>query len=318
MFVESARPHTLGPVTGEFQVFWGRLQESEYFDFDPDNDRRVLTGAMASFRPGALDDLHIGAGYLHSQTWGPGTGVADAALGAYTGVDRDSAGLPRDLRLLALFMRWTGAPGGFEVYGEWARQDTWSQWVRMLNPVDAAQAYTLGVQRVVRRGDTAVRLSAEISHLSDDVSHRDLGRGLQTYYVSPHVPQGHTHEGQLLGAPIGPGSEAQFIGLDVFWRAGRTGLSVERVRYDDDAYYAVWAQVHGPHGHDTELTVRLDQVVATRSFSIEAELGYSIRYSRALLGLVNFNFPGYVYREDNNLGVRLTGRWHGQAPSREW
>src|SRR5690606_21075039 len=124
-------------------------------------------------------------------------------IAPFAGLDPDSAGLPRDLRLLGLFMRWAAAPAGFEVYGEWARQDSWRQWVRLLNPVDAAQAYTLGAQQTVRRGDVAVRLSAEISHLSDALAHRDVGRGMNTYYVSTAVTQGHTHRGQLLGAPIG-------------------------------------------------------------------------------------------------------------------
>ena len=307
-FIESARAHDVLIGSAEFQLFWGRLEESDYFDYDPDNDRRALAGVSAILRPAGLEGLYIGAGHLHMQTWGPGTSAGDVVLGPYTGIAADSAGLPRDMRLFTLFMRWASAPAGMEVYGEWARQDSWKQWVRLLNPVDAAQAYTLGLQKVIRRGGTAIRVSAEFSHLSDALAHPDLGRGLNTYYVSPHVTQGHTHRGQLLGAPIGPGSESQFIGTEVFWRYGGTGLSIERVRYDDDAYYATWAQIHGPHGHDTEMSFRASHLLALQNFSINAEVGYSFRYSRSLLGLYHSSFPDYPYRRDENIVLRLTGR----------
>ena len=308
VFIESARPRDVWLGDAEFQLFLGRLEESDYFDYDRDNDRRALAGVLATLRPRGLDGLYLGAGHLHMQTWSANTSTGDLLFGPYTGLDPDSSGLPRDLRLFTLFMRWASAPTGLEVYGEWARQDSWRQWLRLLNPVDAAQAYTLGLQKVTRRGDTAIRFSAEVSHLSDALSHPDLGRGLNTYYVSPHVPQGHTHRGQLLGAPIGPGSESQFIGTDVFWRYGRSGLSIERVRYDDDAYYAVWASIHGPHGHDTEMSFRAAHLYATPLFSVEAEVGYSFRYSRSLLGLHHSNHPGFPYRRDENVALRLSGR----------
>src|SRR5690606_34380342 len=129
----------------------------------------------------------------------------------------------------------------------------------------------------------------------DAIAHADLGRWQQTIYASSQVVHGHTHRGQLLGAPIGPGSEAQFIGADVFWDHGRSSLSVERVRYDDDAYYAVWGAIHGPHGHDTEISVRGGHLLTHPAFSVEAEIGYSFRYSRDFIGIHHGNFPGFPY-----------------------
>ncbi|HEX6132519.1 MAG TPA: hypothetical protein VFZ24_00965 [Longimicrobiales bacterium] len=316
VFLESARPVDIGIGHAELQLFWGRLSESDHFDRDPDNDHRAMGGIMGVIRPRGLDGLYLGVAHLHTQTWSPETDAIDILTAPVRGAGVDSAGLPRNLRLFGLFARWAGVPGGFEVYGEWARQDTWEQWVRLLNPVDAAQAYTLGLQKLVRRGDGAVRFSAEVSHLSDALAHRDLGRGLITYYVSPQVTQGHTHRGQLLGAPIGPGSEAQFIGADVFWSGGRSSFSIERVRYDDDAYYAVWGAVHGPHGHDTEMSFRAGHLWGSGSFAVEGEVGYSFRYNRSLLGLHHGNSPDFPYRRDENIGLRLHGRW--TPPVRIW
>ncbi|HSJ32640.1 MAG TPA: capsule assembly Wzi family protein [Longimicrobiales bacterium] len=316
VFVESDGARDIWIGDAEFQLFLGRLAESDYFDHDPDNDHRALSGMIVTLRPRGLDGLYLGAARLHTQVWDDATATDDVLLGAFTGVDADSSGQSRDMQLLSLFMRWAAAPGGFEVYGEWARQDRWKEWIRLLNPVDALQAYTLGLQKVVRRGQTAVRLSAEISHLSDALAHADVGRWQQTLYASTAVVQGHTHRGQLLGAPIGPGSESQFIGADVFWGQGRSSLSVERVRYDDDAYYAVWGAIHGPHGHDAEISVRAGHLLTRSAFSLEAEAGYSFRYSRDFIGLHHVNSPDFPYERETNYSLRLTGRW--MPPELSW
>jgi hypothetical protein len=308
LFLETSRPRDVLLGMAELQLFWGRLAESDYFDRDPDNDHRLLSAALVTLRPHGLEGLYLGVSRLHSQTWSRHTSADDLFLGPFTGLGPDASGFPRDLRLYGLFMRWAAAPGGFEVYGEWARQDDWRQWLRLRSRTDASQAYTLGLQKIVRRGDNAVRLSAEVSSLADNLAHADVGRGVTTFYVSPYVVQGHTHRGQLLGAPIGPGSEAQFIGADLFWSRGRSSLSVERVRYDDDAYYATWYPQHRWDGHDTELSFRAGHLLVVTAFSIEAEIGYSMRYNRALLGLGPvFSFP---YRRDTNVGLRLSGRWN--------
>ena len=315
-FIESARPHDVWIGDAEVQLFWGRLTESDYFDFDPDNDHRALAGTAVTLRPRGLDGLYLGAAYLHMQGWHDGTSISDLLAGPWAGLGPDSSGLPQDLRMLGVFMRWASAPDGFEVYGEWARQDAWEQWFRLTTPLDAPQAFSLGLQKIVRRGTNAVRLSAEISHLSDPLADRNVGRGIHTYYVSPHVTQGHTHRGQLLGAPIGPGSEAQFIGADVFWGRGRSTFSIERVRYDEDAFYAVWGQNQAPHGLDTELSFRGGHLLALPSFSVEAQVGYSFRYSRSLLGLHHVNAPDFPYRRDDNYQLRISGRW--QPPRSTW
>jgi hypothetical protein len=318
VFVESARPRDVWIGDAEFQILVGRLSESDYFDYNPDNDHRALSGLVLTLRPRGLLGLYVGAARLHSQMWNGDTPAGDILIGPFAGLDADSAGQPRDMRLFSLFLRWAASPGGLEVYGEWARQDTWKPWVRLFNAVDAPQAYSLGLQKVVRRGDNALRLSAEFSHLSDALAHADVGRWLTTFYASPYVVQGHTHRGQLLGAPIGPGSESQFLGGDLFWSQGKSSLSVERVRYDDDAYYSVWGNHHGPHGHDTELSFRGGHLLARRNFSVEGELGYSIRYSRDLIGLGHVNFPDYPYLRETNVSLRLTGRWLPPSLLLDW
>lgn len=57
-----------------------------------------------------------------------------------------------------------------------------------------------------------------------------------SWYTSNQIRQGYTHQGQMLGASIGPGSNSQTIGLS--WHNGKNkiGLFIERVANNNDFY----------------------------------------------------------------------------------
>jgi hypothetical protein len=59
---------------------------------------------------------------------------------------------------------------------------------------------------------------------------------------------------------------------------------------------------------DTELSVRAGHLTAFGALSVDAELGWSMRYNRSLLGLDTIG-PGEPYRRDDNLSLRLGFRW---------
>ena len=60
------------------------------------------------------------------------------------------------------------------------------------------------------------------------------------WYTSEVIRQGYTHQGQVLGAGIGPGSNLQ--SLEVSWFKGlkRIGLQFERYLHNNDFYYQAY------------------------------------------------------------------------------
>lgn len=308
-FLETGRPVDIWVGDLEFQAFWGGLEESEYFDNEPDNDSRMLAGLLVALQPRILEGLTIGGSRIQSMTWWPELSLMDIALRPYRGVSSNPGGRGGDNQLLGFFFRWKSAETGFEVYGEWARDDHWGTWTQLLRNLDSSQAWGLGLQKLIRRGDDAIRISAEVTHLADALPSRMVHRsGPIAFYTNSSVRQGHTHRGQMLGAPIGTGGEALFIGGDYFWSAGRTSLSVERARYNEDAYSARFAPTFRAGARDTELSVRAGHLAAFGALSVDAELGWSMRYNRGLLGLDSIE-PGEPYRRDDNLSLRLGLRW---------
>jgi hypothetical protein len=115
------------------------------------------------------------------------------------------------------------------------------------------------------------------------------------------VQQGYTQRGQLIGAGIGPGSNSQILTLDRYSSGGRWGFLIQRVRFDDDAFFRDLRTVPGRtfRSHDIELTAGVSALRFFGNFDIAA----SLEVSRRLNWHFQFN------NDVTNLNGRLSVRW---------
>jgi hypothetical protein len=58
-----------------------------------------------------------------------------------------------------------------------------------------------------------------------------------SWYTNTSVLQGYTNNAQLLGAGIGPGSNAQTVYFNYKYRNSKIGLQLERINHNNDFYY---------------------------------------------------------------------------------
>ncbi|NIQ55240.1 MAG: hypothetical protein GWN71_18225, partial [Gammaproteobacteria bacterium] len=190
----------------------------------------------------------------------------------------------------------------------WARDDHWEDLDDLLMEPDHAQAYMLGFQKVVPTGGRWLRIYGELAYLQSSTTYRSR-RTVVTFYTHTPLIHGYTHRGQLLGAAIGPGSDAQVLGADLFADWGRLGLYVERIRHDNDAYYDTWARYYGYRGHDLELTTGVRHHFFDGDFHIGWGMSYGTRKNRSFLGLDGANWD---LRTETNWALDLEVTW---APS---
>ncbi|HEX6938338.1 MAG TPA: capsule assembly Wzi family protein [Longimicrobiales bacterium] len=309
VFTGTARPldTPIGNVEG--QLIWGWLEESDYFDFRSSNDRRLLAGIILDYEPRWLPGLFLG--FSRAYLTGipeEGLPLADYIRRPYTHLRSNPAGGGNPLadnQLFSVFMRWAFPAVGFEAYAEWAREDHWADIDDLLMEPDHGQAYMLGFQKVVPTGGRWVRLYGELAYLQSATTYRS-GRPGVTFYTHTPLVQGYTHRGQLLGAAIGPGSDAQLLGADLFGDWGMLGIHFERVRRDNDAYYENWARYYGYRGHDVELTAGVRHHFFDGDFDIGWGLTYSTRKNRNFLGL---NGLSPALRVDTNWALDLVVTW---------
>lgn len=233
VFVESDGPVTTRAGRFEYQLVLGELRESAHFDFDATNNIRSLSAFALTWHPGGATSSWPTMGMARGVISRRPPGIY-GALDAFRNVGRPWSRLSdtskaRD-QITTLFLRWHVPESGFDIYSEWARFEQPANLRDFLQQPGHAQGYTLGGQwaRPWRAGLLHVR--AEFSYLEPSTSIRV--RPVSTTYTSASVPQGWTHEGQMLGPGIGPGSSVQSSALDYVGSKWRLGGSLGRWRRD--------------------------------------------------------------------------------------
>lgn len=305
-FIGTSDALNVGIGRVELEAVWGRLAESEYFDTISTNDSRLFAGLVGAFRPRSTG-LTIGVARAYLRTIPPGgLSLGDQIFGPYTGI-RDNPRDPSvgDNQLLSVFFRWVLPRSGFEVYGEYAREDHWADARDFIMELDHSRAFTVGLEKVFVRADSSLsfRVAAEATNLNMSQTWQS-GRGDVTFYTHSQIRQGYTHRGQLLGAPIGPGSDAQYVAADYFWDEFGAGLFVERIRYDNDTYYRHFAYPYAYFGHDAEYTFGVRGSGSVYGLQLIGEFAHSSRYNRDFVGLRD---GGNSF--DRNLAISLGAAW---------
>ena len=202
------------------QLMLGRTEESDWFDDDGTNDFSNLVAWSVSLRPRGLRWLEVGAARtFHYRT----RRAYDLDLEPVFGFLTPSVTNRVGDELGSIFMRAVLPEHGMEFYGEWARTDRYGSIENdLLTEPDHSQGYTIGFQKLSPIGDGAFRLRGELVHLQERGEDRGgSGRVLNVFYTNGQLRQGHTHDGQLLGAWVGPGADAQY--LEAGWLSPATG-----------------------------------------------------------------------------------------------
>ncbi|MEQ9424092.1 MAG: capsule assembly Wzi family protein [Cyclobacteriaceae bacterium] len=285
---------------GDFELyaFWGQLKESQYFDDNPLNDKRLISGLSFGYRPSFAEDLKgisIGVGRIIYKAW-PVTGISpgDMLLGFKKigpNFEQDENGeiiYNEADQYNSLNVRWFLEESGVELYFEWVQNDAW------LNSQDVL--YTLGFQKLHQVDNATWRLGIEQTSLAAART-RENSKDL---YTHPVVTQGFTNKGNLLGAPIGPGSKSQFIQLDRFNNKGKYGFSINRIRFNDDFFFRQFGPTGDFSRHDVEWNFELEAVRFLKNYEISGKFIYSRR--------MNWHF--YHNLDVNNFQLLTSIKWH--------
>jgi hypothetical protein len=287
-----------------FDLFWGRLDESEFFDQAPENDHRFLNGLAFTLEPRLVPGLAVGFARLYMMA---DDGKATSAiLGRPFGISSDPLRALHDNSIYALHARYALPRARAEVYAEWAHEAPYRSVGDLLREPDQTQAYTLGFSKLLGGAVNYWHVYGEATHLEATPPLR-AGRGVISYYTHATVTQGFTHQGQLLGSWLGPGSNAQRLGVDAVGPGWLLGVYLERNRFDADAYYDQWSVYYNFPGHDAQVMLGTQAVLQTRTIGLQFDAAYGRRYNRAFARLTGLQpMPESI---DDNLSLDVTMRW---------
>jgi len=282
--IGSARAlHWGGAWSGE--MIWGRLRESEWFDTDPANDERFLSGLMLRWRSDRLPGLTLGATRVYYRYVPEGGLHLSDYLTFFETLFKEKRATPGNPsgddeadQLLSLFGRWVFPRSGFELYVEWGRNDhNWDLRDFIMEP-DHTRALTLGAVKAFSAPGADYYLGGEMTQTGRSMT--VMARTSPTWYRHHLVRQGYTHRGQVIGAGIGPGSESQFLELVRVDSRSLVACSVQRIRWFNDAYFEDIAPAAVHNAHDVSMILSLDGSLRLAAFLISPAIRYTWRLNR--------------------------------------
>ncbi|MFT6969900.1 MAG: hypothetical protein ACJAXX_000463 [Roseivirga sp.] len=251
----------------EFQIIGGRLDGSGFlppgnnivhngrFVYRPKvNDWRYLSGIVFSYQPKWIPGLYLGATRVVQQ-YHENAQESNNYFGAVSNLWRknDAGGrtieIERD-QLASAFLRFVWPEIQTEVYFEFGRNDAAQNFRDFFLAPWHSAAYNAGFRKLFpfqQKEGQKIDASFEFTQLQQSAGR--IIREAGPFYVHSRVRHGYTHNGEVLGAGIGPGSNLQTLEVNWVHELKKMGLTFERYVHNNDYYFLAFNDIQDPRRH---------------------------------------------------------------------
>jgi hypothetical protein len=327
--INTTRPIKTAIGSFEGQVFGGKLENSGYPPllttslsdgtnlYSPQNsDWRYFTGININYHIKWVPGFTLGLTRTFDAEY---SDVKNAGLSAYvpflTNYLKESTNngvgdlFPRD-QITSLYARWLFPKAQAEVYFEYGFEDNAYNLSDFIGSPDHSRAYIFGLRKmvpIVGHPDQHILFSTEVTQTSQNVESL-LVRQTVSWYTNYQLRQGHTNEGQVIGAGTGPGGNIQKV--DISWVSGlkKLGVNFERYEHDVDFYNLNFSNINGNSRNWVDLAFALQGEWNYKNLIFNAKLQEikSLNYEWVLKDYVpgNYYIPhNDVYNFHGELGV---------------
>lgn len=278
----------LGFIEGRIWV--GQLTESDYFDSDPTNDKRMLSGFNASWSPSFIPGFTLGLNKVCLAHWDINSWkylnpfYSSNAVGE--GKDRGED------QKMSVSIDWLFPSIGFEVWGEGGLDDYSSN--KIANPFHTF-VWSAGIKQVlpqIKNKDIHFELILEANNLEMSQDFQLQWRYMG-YYSHSGISQGYTQKGQIMGNGSTVGGNSQYAELKMIIPKGDVSLFIHR--FVPDINYILNKAVRTDASKPSEIWEKYYADYETYlSFGLKGD--YFITPSLAISGTAILNFincPNY-------------------------
>lgn len=238
VFIGTGEPLNLKILSLHARVLTGNLSQSDFSPIDTGNTRRWASAAVVSISPRGVTGLEFGLlRFVQGISTHETPTLAQAQRVLQGAAINNADNIESENQIASVFFRWAFPGAGFEVYGEYAREDYSLDGRRFIQYPDDLRAYSFGFQRVLRAASKRLSVlrfelvNAELSSANrgerGDPETKVLYRPFPLY-LHGITRQGHTNNGLFLGSPEVYGGAGFRLGVDQFDTRGRRSLTVER------------------------------------------------------------------------------------------
>ena len=292
----------------EFSMIWGWPHDSKYFIQSQSQQRmerlanftrnRFMTGMNVVFSPSFAPHLYIGLTRVFHQ-YIPKSGLHAADfLDVFQAFQKKvratqigNFGNDAKNQLASVYLRWVFPESHAVIYGEYAREDnSWDLRDFLMEP-DHSRAYTIGFQKLIMSNwIDFFKVNLELNSLQPTLT--EVVRPQNYFYTHYLITEGHTNEGQILGAAIGPGSQSQFLGVDGYFDNGKVGIFAQRV-VDDNQFHFEYSMQHNYKdwwNHWVKLNIGINALYKLGQVLIDGKIVWdkNYNYGRYHLGQVRY------------------------------
>lgn len=273
----------------EYNMIYGLLKESDYFDTEDDNNSRYLSALFIAYRPSFLPEFKIGVNRLvYTQTNLFETEDLYALF--YNSSKREPnnpiGGNDRFDQMASFTAEWYFKQVNARFYFEYAINDFLG--TLHLEP-DHARGFSVGFDKEVQTKKGSVLIQYEHTNLSGGVSFRPE----PLFYAHGVNRQGYTHNGQIIGSGIGPGGNSDNLNIMVKKEKLSFGFWLTRIEFNRD-FFDEYIQLD--EFHDQEYTLSFFYLKELEKWDIFGSVGYS------------YNFNRYFENDQQNLSFSMGTR----------
>ncbi len=298
----------------EGQIVGGKLESSgTAYSENKRNDWRYFNGIVLSYQPRWVPGLFLGGTrsfqIYHQDVSGGFFGYFPIfEPNTKTNLYGSSGDVKPDDQRISVFARWVLPKDHFEAYFEFGHEDGNYNMRDFLVQADHTRAYILGIRKLFmlnKHDQKYLSFLFEMTQLEQNMI--DKNRASAYFYSHGAIAQGYTHQGQLLGAGIGPGSNLQTA--TVSWCKGMKSLGVqlERFVHNNDLFYNFSGDIRA---HWVDLNLALTGEWDWKKFFFTAKietirsLNYEYNYTPIANNPSNYWVPGKdIYNFQVNLGT---------------
>lgn len=284
----------------EFKYVGGFPEDSPYFDQEDEYQQdRFMNAVNLSYSPFFAPNIHLGLsraihtymehGVLTAEDYSL---ILDPILLTNFIKSRGPFDLakPRN-HLNSLYARWVWPESRMEIYGEFFRDDYAFDARDLMMEPRHNSGYAFGFQHLILgKYANFYKINVEFTNMTPGFL--EEVRAQNYYYTDNQIRQGHTNEGQVLGAAIGPGSNSQFMSVDAYFDKGRIGAYTRRLADNNHFHYEYdrfldrpeeFRQGYGDYWRNrTDVTIGFKGLYKYRRFLISGNLSWTklLNYGR--------------------------------------
>ena len=311
----------------EGQIIGGKLDPSGFFGADTNlvidgikqyiakrNDWRYLNGMIFTYQPRWVPGLFLGM-TRSFMTYHKDIGNNFASyLPIFSALQKKSnygegeSSVYGD-QMASVFIRWLLLKDHAELYFEYGREDHSYDSRDLTIEPDHTRAYIWGVKKLFPLFPfigNYIQVNFELTQLEVNSTNSQRA-ATYVWYAVRGINHGYTHEGQLIGAGIGPGSNLQTA--TVIWGKGlkSLGIQVERYVHNNDLFYIAFKDIRA-HWVDINLAALGEwdygHLLFTAKLELIRSLNYQYNYEQVPVDLSQFWVPGRdTYNFQANIGV---------------